>query len=249
MFDDVVAAVLAAPTWAQIGMAFFALTFVVMVVEPRLLHRRVAARFAALAAASGATVTPGSDQFTESFEVDRAGRRFTVRRELRETTRGSSYRGPRGHLLICATPLSSSRWQGHGVDIAEGGALPFFGSRPFVTGDVVFDKRFTAWQDGEPVRSGWLDAPTRDAVTAFFDGAPLSGSLWVQGGMLEYVAGAPKGMDATALNKALHAQSAVAHAFERTAGWRGPVAQGLEGAAPSQASTLGTPRRTRKDSP
>ena len=100
--------------------------------------------------------------------------------------RGNSYRGPRGHLLICETPIAGSRWQHHGVDISEQGSLPLMGMGPFRTGDAAFDRRFTAWQDGVPVREGWLDAATRGAVAAFFDTTPLSGSLWVRAGMLQY---------------------------------------------------------------
>lgn len=118
---------------------------------------------------------------------------------------------------MCETPLAHSRWERHGVDIAEEGSLPPIGAAPFITGDATFDRRFTAWQDGEPVREGWLDATVRSAVTAFFDAAPLSGSLWVRAGVLQYVAVAPKGVDAAALADVLRAQSAVALAFERTA--------------------------------
>ncbi len=136
---------------------------------------------------TGASVGRNSDRGAPTTSpspssVHRDGRRFTVRRELRDATSGPSYRGPRGHLLMCETPLAHSRWERHGVDIAEEGSLPPIGAAPFITGDATFDRRFTAWQDGEPVREGWLDATVRSAVTAFFDAAPLSGSLWVRAG-------------------------------------------------------------------
>jgi len=104
------------------------------------------------------------------------------------------------------------------VDIAKESSLTPLGSMPFKTGDATFEKRFTAWQTGVPVRSGWLAAATRAAVTAFFDTTPLSGSLWVRERLLQYVTVAPKGMDASALDQGPHAQAAVALAFERTAG-------------------------------
>jgi hypothetical protein len=215
--DDLIAGFRTMPTFAQVGMIFFALMVLVMLFGPGFGHRRVAARFAELAKACNASLTPGEDKFAASFEVERDSRRFTVRRMLRDSTSGPSYRGPRGHLLICETPLAPGAWAHYNVDIAEKGSLPPVGSRPFVSGDAAFDRRFKAWEDGTPVRSGWLDAAVRNAVTAFFDATPLSGSLWVREGRLQYVAVAPKGIDAPALDRVLGALAMVAQAFERVA--------------------------------
>ncbi|MEP7216011.1 MAG: hypothetical protein ABI782_07130 [Anaerolineaceae bacterium] len=119
-------------------------------------------------------------------------------------------------MLICETPLAGGAWEQHGVDIAEDGGLPLIGSRPVKTGVAAFDQRFTVWEDGAPMRAGWLDAPARVAVTALFDSTPLSGSLWVRGGRMQYVAVAPKGVDGETLAKVLHTESVVGFAFERT---------------------------------
>jgi len=218
MNSEAVEGFLALPVWVQWFLGFFALTFIVMLRQAHWVNARVSKRFNALAAASDATVIPGTDKFSASFELERDGRRFTLRRELRDSTSSRTWRGPRGQLLYAETPLAHDSWARHGVDIAEEGSLAPLGSMPFKTGDASFDKRFTAWQSGVPVRSGWLDASTRAAVTAFFDTTPLSGSLWVREGLLQYVTVAPKGMDASALDQVLHAQAAVAQAFESTAG-------------------------------
>lgn len=216
---------LAMPAWVQAFMALFALMFVVMIVEPRVTNRRARSRLAALAAARGARVVPGRDSFTESFALDHAGRRFTVRRELRSSTRGGSYRGPRGHLLVTETPLSGSRWKMHGIDVAEAGWMARLGARPFRSGDAAFDARFTAWQDGMPVRDGWLDAPTRAAFIALFDlpAVATAGTVWVQEGVLQVINDTPKRLDHPALTAVLDQQAALATALETTAGWRQPA--------------------------
>ena len=97
--------------------------------------------------------------------------------------------------------------------------IPFF-----VIGDPDFDARFAVWQDGVPVREGWLDAPTRAAVTAFFDGPGVAGPVWAQEGRLTYVAVPPARLDEPKLTAILRRQAALASALERTAGWRGPAA-------------------------
>ncbi|HSV54696.1 MAG TPA: hypothetical protein VLJ57_21410 [Burkholderiaceae bacterium] len=222
MMDEFVAGWLALPTWVQYFLAYIFLIFIMMLAQPMWRQRRVSERFAALAQALGATVTPGADKSIASFEIEREGRRFTLRRELRDAPRSNStYRGPRGDLLFCETPLAGDNWKRHGVDIAEEAALPLMSMRPFKTGDAAFDNRFTAWQDGVPVRSGWLDSAPRGAVTAFFDTTPLSGALWVREGLLQYVGDAPKGMAPAALEDVLRAQCAVALAFERSAAHEG----------------------------
>lgn len=223
--SDLIAGLQAAPLWAQIGMAFFVATFVAMMVMPRRRHRRHAAQFAALAASVGAPTTR-RDEFTEWFtrEVDR--RTFEVRRELRVRGRGTtSYRGPTGHLLMTSTPLSGSRWEVHQIDVMPGRLPGIFGPAPLSTGDAAFDSRFMTVQDGVPVREGWLDAPTRAALTAFFDVAGATGRVWVQAQLLQHVAVEPWSVtDAASLDGLLRQQAALATALERTAGWRGPSA-------------------------
>lgn len=218
--EDFVAGWLAMPLWAQIGVAFFVFTFVVMLVEPGVKRRRHAARHRALAQAHGTTTTR-VDAFTEWFSVTAEGRAFEVRRELR-TRGGVSYRGPTGHLLVISTPLAGSRWELHQADIMPGRVPTWLGGPGRVTGDAAFDGRFMVKQDGVPVRDGWLDAPTRAAVTAFFDTPWVDGRVWVQEGRLQHLALRPKTVDANVLGTVLRQQSALTTALERTGGWRGP---------------------------
>ena len=46
--DDAIAAFVVMPVWAQIGVGFFVLTFIVMLVEPAIARRRFATKLAAL---------------------------------------------------------------------------------------------------------------------------------------------------------------------------------------------------------
>lgn len=222
---DAIDGFLAAPLWAQLAMALFALTFVAMIVGPKVTQLRHRRRFAILAQARGARVTPGHDVFTASFQLEHGGRTFTVRRELRSRGGGASYRGPRGHLLVIETPLSSSRWKLHGIDVAQRGALARLGSSPLRTGDAAFDARFTVWQDGVPVRDGWLDATTRAAFSALFDLPALSGggTVWVQEGMLQCIHDTPEALDDAGLGAIVEKESDLATALDATAGWRGPT--------------------------
>lgn len=223
LMADALAAFLVAPLWAQIAMVLFGCTFVVMVVEPSVTRRKYAAALARLAAAAGAT-TSRRDEFTAWFTMEVDGRPFDVRREFRVRGR-NSYRGPTGHLLVTATPLAGSRWDMHQVDIRPGRVSSFFGGQPHPTGDASFDARFVVMQDGVPVREGWLDAPTRAAVTAFFDQPAATGPVWVQEQRLLHLAdGTWRRLDLTALTLLLRQQAALATALERTAGWRGPAA-------------------------
>ena len=222
--QDLVDGFLAAPLWAQVALAGFALAFVTMVVTPPIARRRARSRFAALAASMGAPVVPGRDGFEASFEAECEGRGFKVRRELRSGSAGTGYRGPRGHLVVVETPLSGSRWQMHGVEVDAGGTRKRSGARPLETGDPEFDARFTVWQDGVPVREAWLDSATRAAVAAFFEAPGVDGPVWAQEGRLQYVAVTPESLDEPRLTAILRRQAALASALERTAGWRGPSA-------------------------
>lgn len=213
----------AMPFWAQVGVGFFVFTFLVMLVSPGVTRRRHAASLAALATAARASTTR-QDAFTEWFTVEVEGRRFEVRRELRSSGRGSSYRGPSGHLLITSTPIAGSRWEVYQIEILLGRLPKFFGPLPLSTGDAAFDGRFMLRQDGVPVRDGWLDQPTRDAITAFFDTPWANGRLWVQEQQLQHLMSPWVGVDHESLMRLLRQQAALATALERTAGWRGPGA-------------------------
>ena len=104
------------------------------------------------------------------------------------------------------------------------GRVPkFFGGPPLPTGDATFDGRFVVMQDGVPVRDGWLDAPTRAAVTAFFDLPAAAGPVWVREQRLQHLADATwKQLDLPTLTALLRQQAALATALEHTGGWRGP---------------------------
>jgi len=217
--DDAIAALLVAPVWAQIGLAFFALTFIVMLFGPGFAQRRYAAKLLALAKAAGAPTTR-RDEFTEWFTITVDGRTFEVRRELR--VRNSSYRGPTGQLLVTSTPLSGSRWEMHQIDITPGRVPALFRRPTLSTGDAKFDERFLVIQDGVPVRDGWLDAPTRAAIITFFDAPAATGPVWVQDRQFQHIAGDEWAkLDLAALTGLLRQQAKLATALERTAGWRG----------------------------
>jgi len=220
-WQELSAGVQAMPFWAQIGVGFFVFTFVVMMLSPGVTRRRHAARLAALASAARATTT-NRDVFTEWFTTEVEGRRFEVRRELRMRSRGSS-RGPTGQLLVTSTPLAGSRWRIYQMAILPGRLPTFFGPPPLATGDAVFDGRFMLRQDGVPVRDGWLDQPTRAAVTAFFDTPSANGTIWVQEQQLQHIMSPWIGVDHESLVRLLRQQATLATALEVTAGWRGPV--------------------------
>jgi hypothetical protein len=212
------------PSWAQIGVSFFALTAVVMFVEPIVRRRRAAANLTALARAAGATVHR-QDAYTAWFTLTVDGRPFEVRRDYRVRGKGSSYRGPTGHLLVTSTPLAGSRWQMHQVDVLPFRLPRFLRPAALTTGDAAFDDRFVVTEDGLPVRDGWLDATTRAAVTTFFDLPAATGRVWVREQRLHYLADfAWRGLDLATLTARLQRQAMLAGAFERTSGWRGPAA-------------------------
>jgi len=220
--DEAIAGFLVMPLWAQIGLGFFALTFVVMVFGPGVERRRYAGKLSALAAAAGAPTTR-RDEFTEWFTITVEGRAFEVRRELR--VRNSSYRGPTGQLLVTSTPLSGSRWELHAISIVPGRVPTFFRQPALSTGDARFDERFVVIEDGGPVRERWLDASTRAAITTFFDAPAATGPVWVQERQLQHIAGDEWAkLDLAGLKGLLRQQAMLATALERAAGWRGPLA-------------------------
>ncbi len=207
------------PWYWQLGVTIFVLAFLAMIMEPRLKNRAERKRFAALADASRQRLVTGPDESTDSFPMKHDNRTFTVRRELRTRGDRSSYRGPIGHLIVIETPLANERWEMHGVDIAQRGTISRGGMTPFKTGDADFDKRFTAWQDGLPVRESWLDAPTRATFIALFDDASVAGegTVWVQQGMLQYICDKPSTIDTAALTAIVDRLADMATALEKTA--------------------------------
>lgn len=223
MSQEFIAGWLAMPAWAQAGVTLFVATFLAMIFVPIFEHRRALARFAGLAKAAGATMVPATDELEDSFELDRGARHFRIRRGFHDS-KSRTWRGPRGHLLICETQLGRDAWKRHGVDISSGGSQPPLDGRAFWTGDGAFDARFTTWETGTPVREAWLDAPTRATVMALFAATPFSGTLWVRDGMLQQVLVVPKGTDAPTLDRLLRALATVAMAFERTADFASPRA-------------------------
>lgn len=224
--DDLINEFRVMPLWAQIGMTFFVGTFAAMILWPQREHRQMRRHFDGLAAARGAAVTKGHDSFAASFTIDHAGRAFAVRRELRQPFRSSSYRGPRGHLLIVETGLAGTRWPLHGIDVVARTGMVRMLPSPTRSGDAAFDDRFAVMQDGVQVREGWLDVYTRQALAAFFDLPVVAseGRVWVKEGVLQFLSDQPTTIDAAALTAVIDRQAALATALERTAGWRGPVA-------------------------
>ncbi len=211
------------PGWVQAFLALFVLTFLWALISPWLTRRRVRDHFAKLARSLHTNARPGQNQFEASFPMRHNGREFTVRRELRLSPRGSSYRGPRGHVLVIETPLSGSRWKMHNVDVAPRRALARLGIRPVPTGDDEFDARLTVWQDGVPVRDNWLDEATRTALSRFFalPSVGRAGTVWAQEGNLLYEN--PKAIEKEGLTTIVAEQAALAAALEKTGGWRGPA--------------------------
>lgn len=223
--DDLIREFGVMPLWAQIGMTLFVGTFLASLLWPQREHGQVRRHFDDLARARGAVVSKGHDKFAGSFVAEHAGRTFAVRRELRQPFRSSSYRGPRGHLPIVETVLAGNRWPLHGIDVVERTGMVRMLPSPTRSGDAAFDDRFGVIEDGVPVREGWLDVYTRQALTVFFD-LPAVGSegrVWVKEGALQFLCDRPKTIDAATLTTVIDRQAALAAALERTAGWRGPT--------------------------
>jgi hypothetical protein len=201
-------------------MALFAAMVLVALVGPTLTARRQRRQFQTIARHFG--VQPGSGDTPAAFSATAVGRAFDVEHHHRSTQAqpaGGHYRGPRGHVLITSTPLAGPNWSMHQVDIARRKSGDWIsGGKPTVTGDAVFDGRFRVLEDGLPVRNGWLDARTRQAITTFFDSAPLPGPLWIQENRLLFLMQDPwKGIDGAAVQSLLHRQAELADALESTA--------------------------------
>ena len=195
----------------------FVITFVVTATGGALDRLKYRRWFQSLARSVGQE-TSGAWPSTVRANVE--GRPFDITYNHFVRTRNSSYRGPTGHVLTVATPLAGSHWSTHQADIEK--AHPIItritGVKLSTTGDEAFDNRFQVVEDGLPVRTGWLDAATRAAITQFLNAVPLEGPLRVREGTLQYVMGHPwKGLDGAALKSLLARHAALATAFERTA--------------------------------
>jgi hypothetical protein len=216
--QDAIAGFQSAPLWAQIAMGFFAFTFLVLLVEPRVRNRRYRRQFDDIVRGLGQPPPRGGSwPFTAATTLGE--RAFEISYDFRQTGRGSSYRGPSGRLLITATRLANPTWSMHQIDIRRvEGLLSRLASRRRATGDASFDQRFIVIADGLPVRDGWLDAETRTAIARFFDEVPLPGLIWIREGDLQFLMQEPwTGIDAPAIRALLEHQAAFALALARTA--------------------------------
>jgi hypothetical protein len=216
--QDAIAGFQSAPLWAQIAMGFFACTFLVMLVEPWVSHRRYRRQFDDIVRGLGQQ-PPRGGSWPFTARTTLGERQFEITYDLRRSGRGSSYRGPRGRLLITTTRLANPKWSMHQIDISRvEGLLSRLASRRRATGDPSFDGRFMVVEDGLPVRDGWLDAEMRTAIARFFDEARLPGVIWIREGELQFLMQDPwTGIDAPAIRALLEHQAALATALARTA--------------------------------
>lgn len=216
--QDAVAAFQIAPLWAQIAMVLFAAMAAIAVIQPTVRRRTFRRRFDAIAQSLGQRA-PTTRELPFGFSVSIGGRPFEVRHDLRSTSRGGSYRGPSGFLLITATRLTSTRWAMHQVDIKKLGKIgSWLVSGKRLTGDAEFDARFVVIEDGLPARDGWLDAATRKAIARFFDEASAPGVLWLRDGELSFtMPDTWPPADGVAMRALLEHQNALAAALDRTA--------------------------------
>jgi hypothetical protein len=207
------------PGWV-LGALAFVLVFLLhslwgSLVEPR----RIRAAFASLARSFEATAHM-DDEFTWRFPLTVAGRDLEVRHEYVSRGRGNSTSGPSGHLLILSTRMSARRWEMHQFDLEHrrGARLThrLMGYQPAATGDATFDGRFSFREHGLPVREGWLDAPTRLAITRLYDAPMVFGPLWMSDQQLT-LRRYWTAVDHAALRDAIDRFAAVAEALEETA--------------------------------
>jgi hypothetical protein len=216
--QDAIAGFQAAPVWAQIGMVFFAFTVVVFMVEPSIRRWKCRGQFDAIAGGLEQP-RPAGRGLPAMFSITIDGRAFEVRHDLRSSSRGSSYRGPSGFLLITATRLASDRWAMHQVDMSVlNKRLAWLVSSKRLTGDAEFDARYLVVEDGLPVRETWLDAETRAAIARFLDAAPIPGLIWIRERELQFIMQTPwTGVDGPVMRALLERQGALASALDRSA--------------------------------
>jgi len=218
--QDAIAGFQSAPPWAQVGMVLFAVMAVVMLVGPSVRKRKFRRHFDAIVRGLGQE-PPAGGRLPVSCALTVDDRAFQISYDIRLGGGGSTYRGPRGDLLITTTPMAGTRWAMHMIDITPlDGPLSGLVRSKRATGDPAFDERFAVVEDGLPVRDGWLDAATRQEVARFFDGAP-PGLVWIRDGELQFLMPNPwTGLDAPVIRALLQRQAVLASALERTAGAR-----------------------------
>lgn len=216
ILQEAVAELWRMPPWVRVALTLFALVFVWSLFGSGVTHRRYRRQFDDLARALRAQPPTGRG-WPVSFTVEAGGRAFEIRHDYR--SRSGSYRGPAGYLLVTETKLAGTRWEMHQVDILRIDSVwsRLMGATP-VTGAAGSNVRFGMKEDGVPVREGWMDDATREAVTRFFEAAPPFGVIWIKEGRLSYLLSGPwKGIDGPVLQAILERLVELATALERTA--------------------------------
>lgn len=192
--------------------------------------------FTQLAASLGSQLTV-IDEFERSFTIAVDGRDFKVTEnyDSNRTTDAA------GWCLYSSTTIRGAR-KDRSVKICKGQPLRIFGLvlPRLVSGEAVFDDHFVITDLAESVASTddpkksyrehmdesqnrslapWLNEPTRNAITAFYDLAlPLQPLLIEKGALNHHVASPYEGIDGTTFNALLRRQSAVADALESGTG-------------------------------
>jgi hypothetical protein len=206
------------PPWARTGVTLFVLTFLYTLIAPSVSRRRYRRHFNAILAAFGQPPPSGDWPFTAAVTAD-GGRAFRLTYDMAMPGKGSSYRGPRGHLLTAATQLAGDRWSMHQVDVKPmtGRISRWVMRRVNATPDAAFNERFLVRQDGLPPREHWLDASTRQAFTHFFDAAPTEGEIWIREGSLQFLSSESwKGLDGQSMRRLLDGMTTLAAALDDT---------------------------------
>jgi hypothetical protein len=207
------------PGWVQAGLGLFACGVLWMLLGGAVTGRRYRRQFDGFARELGVEAPAVRDEIG-SFALEIAGRAFQVEHYYR--MRSGSYRGPTGYLLVAQTALRGTRWEMHQVDIVRLGSLWRRLGAGRATGAGGSNVRFGVKEDGVPVREGWLDDETREAVARFLEAAPPLGTLWIKEGRLSYLMSDPwKGLDGSVLRTTMERLAELATALERTA--RGPM--------------------------
>ena len=207
------------PPWVQAALGLFACGVLWMLFGGAVTGRRYRRQFDGFARELGGEAPVGPGEIV-SFAIEIAGRAFEVEHYYR--MRSGSYRGPTGYLLVTETMLRGTRWEMHQVDIVRLGSLWSRLGAGRATGAAGSNVRFGVKEDGVPVREGWLDDETREAVARFLETAPPLGTLWIKEGRLSYLMSNPwKGLDGSVLRTTMERLADLATALERTA--RGPM--------------------------